>query len=124
MVSMGIHDVEDRAPTDDVHTEPPPDWWHRDHPTFTALSGFFSGIAFVCLVPALYVGLSRLLMSDETAEAVFPFVIVLLAVPVGLVITETTRRFGKYMLLGMLVCAVVVVGVASVVIWALARGDL
>ncbi len=124
MVSMGNHDVEDRAPTDDVRTEPPPDWWHRDHPTFTALAGFFSGIAFLCLVPALYVGLSRLLMSDETAEAVFPFVIVLLAVPIGLVITESTRRFGKYMLLGMLVCAVVVVGVASVVIWALARGDL
>ena len=54
----------------------------------------------------------------------FPFVIVLLAVPVGLVITESTRRFGKYMILGMIVCAVVVVGVASVVIWALARGDL
>jgi hypothetical protein len=65
-----------------------------------------------------------LLVSDETAEALFPFVIVLLAVPVGLVITESTRRFGKYMLLGMALCAVVVAGVASVVIWSLARGEL
>ena len=35
----------------------PPDWWHRDHPTFTALTGFFTGLAFVALVPALFVGL-------------------------------------------------------------------
>ena len=124
MVTMGSNDVEDRAPADDVHAEPAPDWWHRDHPTFTALAGFFSGIAFLSLVPAAYVGLTRLLVEDETAEAVFPFVIVLLAVPIGLVITERTRRFGKYMILGMIVCAVVVVGVASVVIWALARGEL
>ena len=41
----------------------------------------------------------------------------LLAVPIGLVTTESTRRFGTYMILGMIVCAVVVVGVASAVIW-------
>src|SRR5215213_6103471 len=112
MGPVGTHDVEDRAaPADDVRTEPPY-WWHRDHPTFTALEGFFSGSAFLCLVQEAYVGLTRLILADETAEAVFPFVIVLLAVPVGLVITERTRRFGRYMLFGMLVCAVVVIGVA------------
>ncbi len=124
MTSMGIHDVEDRTVAGEPARQQPPDWWHRDHPTFTALSGFFSGIAFLCLVPASYVALTRLLVSDETAEALFPFVIVLLAVPIGLVVTASTRRFGKYMLLGMALCALVVAGVASVVIWALARGEL
>ena len=125
MKSMGIHDVEDRAVAADRSPEtPPPDWWHRDHPTFTALAGFFSGIAFLSLVPATYVGLTRLVMSDETAEALFPFVIVLLAVPLGLVITERTRRFGKYMALGMVLSAVVVAGVASVVIYVMSRAEL
>jgi hypothetical protein len=124
---MGTQDVEPRfppaGPGPSTTDAPPPDWWHRDHPTFTALSGFFSGLFFVSLVPALYVALTRLVFSDETAEALFPFVLVSLAVPLGLVVTERSRRFGKYMLLGMVVCAVVVAGVASVVIWVLARGD-
>jgi hypothetical protein len=124
MKSMGIHDVEDRSEAVQPAEPRQPDWWHRDHPTFTALAGFFSGIAFLSLVPAAYVALTRLLVSDETAEALFPFVVVLLAVPIGLVITESTRRFGKYMLLGMLLCALVVAGVASVVVWAISRGEL
>lgn len=116
---MTIQDVEDRPAMDQA-----PDWWHRDHPTFAALAGFFTGLVFVSLVPALYVALVGLVVSDETAEALFPFVLVTLAVPVGLVFSERTRRFGRYMLLGMVVTAVVVAGVASVVIWVLSRGDL
>jgi hypothetical protein len=122
---MGTQEVEPELATAEAGpaTDAPPDWWHRDHPTFTALAGFFSGICFVSLVPALYVALTRLVFSHETAEALFPFVLASLAVPVGLVVTERSRRFGRYMLLGMVVCAVVVAGVASVVIWVLARGD-
>jgi len=105
--------------TESTQTQAPPDWWHRDHPTFTALSGFFCGLAFVSLVPALYIALLRLVFSDETAEALFPFVLVALAVPLGLVITERSRRFGLHMVLGMVVCAVVVAGVAALVIYAL-----
>ena len=33
-----------------------PSWWHRDHPTFAALTGFFTGLLFVALVPALFFG--------------------------------------------------------------------
>ncbi len=106
--------------TESTTSEAPLDWWHRDHPVFAALTGFFAGLAYVALVPAAYVGLLRLLVSDETAEALFPFVLVTLAVPIGLVITERTRRFGMYMLVGMVVCAVVVVGVATLVLWVLA----
>jgi 4-amino-4-deoxy-L-arabinose transferase-like glycosyltransferase len=103
--------------------ERPPDWWHRDHPTFTALAGFFAGLAFVGLVPALFVGLLRLVLSDENADALFPFVLVFLAIPIGLVVTGRSRRFGTYMLLGMIVCAVVVVGVATLVLWVIARNE-
>ena len=72
----------------------PPDWWHRDHPTFTALTGFFTGLAFVALVPALFVGLLHLVFDDETTNDLFPMVLVALAVPLGLVAFSRTRRFG------------------------------
>jgi len=124
MTTMHTHDVADRAATGDASPTRPPDWWHRDHPTFMALTGFFAGIAFLSLVPPAYVALMRWLASDETAEALFPFVTVLVAVPLGLIITERTRRFGTYMLVGMIVCAVVVTAVASVVIYVLSRGEL
>ena len=78
----------------------PPDWWHRDHPTFTALTGFFTGLAFVALVPALFVGLLHLVFDDETTNDLFPMVLVALAVPLGLVAFSRTRRFGAYMQLG------------------------
>ncbi|MCW2773510.1 MAG: hypothetical protein JWN91_1836 [Nocardioides sp.] len=35
-------------------TDKAPDWWHRDHPTFTAITGFFTGLAFVIVVPGLF----------------------------------------------------------------------
>ena len=107
----------------DAGAEPRVDWRRGDHPVFTALAGFFTGMAFVALVPAIYVGILRSLLSDETAEALFPLVLGTLALPLGLLVPERTRRFGTYMLLGMLVCAVVVIGVAAGVIWVLSRGE-
>ena len=122
MRAMGTPEVDDQvsaAPTAPDADEQTLDWWHRDHPVFTALTGFFAGLAFISLVPALYMWLLRLFFSDETAEALFPFVLVSLAVPIGLVITERTRRFGTYMILGMVVCGIVVAGVAALVIYVL-----
>ena len=99
------------------------DWWHRDHPVFTRLAGFFTGLGFVAIVPALYAAILRSVVSDETAESLFPFVLVTLAVPLGLLITERTRLFGKYLLFGMVVCTLVVVGVATLVLWVLATRE-
>ena len=101
-----------------------PDWWHRDHPTFTALTGFFTGLAFVALVPALFVGLLHLVFDDETTNDLFPMVLVALAVPLGLVAFSRTRRFGTYMLIGVVVTALVVGGAASLVIWLMVQRDL
>ncbi|QIG42374.1 hypothetical protein G5V58_05955 [Nocardioides anomalus] len=112
--------VEDDAraegePTDDA--KPAPSWWHRDHPTFSALSGFFTGLLFVALVPAAFVGVLSVVFDTEEAEDLFPFVLLTLVVPLALIASKRTRRFGKYFLLGMVLTAVVVVGVGSLVLW-------
>ena len=96
---------------------PPQDWWHRDHPTFTALTGFFTGLLFVTVVPGGFIGILRLLFSFETAERLFPIVAVTLVVPAVLVANARTRRFGTYMVIGMVITALVVLGVASLVLY-------
>src|SRR3954451_6476600 len=105
------------GPAGEPSTERQPDWWHRDHPTFASLTGFFTGLAFVVLVPGLFIGLLHLLVDDDTAEDLFPFVVVTRPVPIGLVIPPRPRRFGTYMLIGAVVTALVVGGVAALVLW-------
>jgi hypothetical protein len=94
-----------------------PSWWHRDHPTFAALSGFFTGLVFVAVVPAVYVALLSLFFDNDRVEELFPFVLLTLVVPLGLVANKGTRRFGSYFLIGMVLTAVVVVGVGALVLW-------
>ncbi len=78
---------------------------------------------YVVLVPAAFVGLLHLVVDDETTNDLFPLVLVALAVPFGLMSSHRTRRFGGYMLLGMAVTAVVVLGVAALVIWFMVQRD-
>ena len=94
-----------------------PSWWHRDHPIFTPLSGFFAGLAFMLVVPGLFGALLESFFSQHTVADLFPFVLVALAVPVVLVARHQTRRFGLYFVVGMAATAVVVVGVAALVVW-------
>jgi hypothetical protein len=93
------------------------DWWHREHPTFTAITGFFTGLAFVIVVPGLFATILNLLVDQQTAEELFPFVLVMLAVPIGLLVGQRTRRFGIYLVIGMLVTLLVVAGVSALVLW-------
>ena len=94
-----------------------PNWWHRDHPTFSALSGFFTGLVFVALVPAIYVGVLSLMFDNDRVEDLFPFVLVTLLVPLVLVVNQRTRRFGIYFWIGIVLTAIVVLGVAAIVLW-------
>jgi len=105
----------------DEQTQPPAqlDWWHRDHPTFTAITGFFTGLAYVIVVPGGFAAVLHWVFDDHTAEGLYPFVLVSLAVPVGLAVAPRTRRFGFYMLIGVVTTALVVLGVAAVVLWIL-----
>lgn len=111
------------APTSmaDETPGPPPGWWHGDHPTFTALTGFFAGMLLVTVVPGGFAGVLRLLFSFETAERWFPIVAVGLVVPMALVAHPRTRRFGIYMVIGMMVTALVVLGVTSLVLYYMVR---
>jgi hypothetical protein len=108
---------QDNAPERAAATERPPDWWHRDHPTFTAITGFFTGLAFVIVVPGLFAAILNWAFEDHTAEELFPLVLVTLVVPIGLLMVSRTRRFGLYMLIGIVITALVVGGVAALVLW-------
>jgi hypothetical protein len=99
------------------------DWWHRDHPTFAALTGFFSGMLFVTVVPGGFAALLRLLFDYDTASRLFPVVAVALVVPTALVANARTRRFGLHFVLGMVLTALVVLGVASLVLYFMVRYD-
>lgn len=101
----------------------PRDWWHRDHPTFIALSGFFTGMLFVTALPGGFAGVLRLLLPFEQAERWFPLVALALVLPAGLLATRRTRRFGTYMLIGMVLTGLVVLGVASLVLWFMVELD-
>ena len=100
-----------------------PDWWHRDHPVFVPLAGFFTGMAFIILVPGTYAALLKSLVGYERAEDLFPFVLLTLVVPISLLVPHRTRGFGRYMLFGVVATALVVVGVALVVLWFLLNRD-
>ncbi|MEJ7831635.1 MAG: hypothetical protein WKF79_01875 [Nocardioides sp.] len=112
--------ADEQTVTDD---ERKPDWWHRDHPTFTALTGFFGGLAFVIVVPGAFAGILSAVFDYETAEELFPFVLLTLVVPIGLMVAPRTRRFGKYLLFGMVTTAIVVIGVAALVLFILIQID-
>jgi len=100
-----------------------PNWWHRDHPVFFALSGFFTGLVTVIVIPGAFAAILNVFFTYERAEDYFPFVLLVFAVPFGLIAAHRTRRFGKYMLLGMTLTAVVVIGVAALVLWILYLRD-
>ena len=100
-----------------------PDWWHRDHPVFVPLAGFFTGMAFIILVPGTYAAVLKSLVGYERAEELFPFVLLTLVVPISLLVPPRTRGFGRYMVFGVVATAVVVVGVALGVLWFLLNRD-
>lgn len=122
---MTTPQTEGVTPTNTVEETPgpPPDRWHRDHPLFTALAGFFTGLLFVTVVPGGFAGVLRLLFHYDTAERLFPLVAVALVVPTALVANPRTRRFGLYMVLGMVVTALVVLGVTSLVLYFMVRSN-
>ena len=95
----------------------PFEWWHHSHPTFAGITGFFAGMLFVTALPGAFAGILRLLFSYETAEKLFPFVLIALVLPVSMLVKRKTRRFAQFMFVGMVVTALVVLGVASLVLY-------
>lgn len=96
---------------------PEPSWWHRGHPVFSSLAGFFTGMLFIILVPGVYGAVLSAVFSYDTAESLFPYVLVALAIPIALLAVPSTRRFGRYMVLGIVSTLLVVGLVAGAVLW-------
>lgn len=110
------------APTEVVERKP--DWWHRDHPVFVPITGFFTGLLFVALVPAGFLAALDYFFDEETASGLSPLLAITLVIPLGLLVWRPTRRFGRYMVGGMVITALVVIGVTTLVVWLMARNDL
>jgi hypothetical protein len=100
-----------------------PDWFHRDHPVFFPLAGFFTGMLYIVLVPGLYTAVLAALFDSRRAGELFPFVVLTLAVPIGLLAHRRTRRFGRYMIFGVVATLLVVAVIAALVLWILIRRD-
>jgi hypothetical protein len=94
-----------------------PNWWSRSHPTFAGLVGFFSGVAYVIVVPGLYAAVLSLFLSDSTVQRLFPLVLIALLIPVALLVPRKTRRFAQFMLFGVVLTVVVIGATAALVIW-------
>jgi len=112
-------ETDQRHPVEDPR-ERSFEWWHHSHPTFAGITGFFAGMLFVTALPGAFAGILRLLFPYETAEQLFPLVLLALALPIFLLIKRKTRRFAQFMFIGMLVTALVVLGVASLVLYFMA----
>ena len=100
-----------------------PSWWHQSHPTFAAITGFFAGMLFVTALPGGFAGVLRLLFPYERAQDLFPLVLIALVLPIVLLAKRKTRRFGVFMVIGMAVTALVVLGVASLVLYFMVQYD-
>jgi hypothetical protein len=120
-VDAGTHRAD--VPADADPGAPEPSWWHRSHPTFAGLMGFFTGIAFVILVPGIYAALLSAFLGDKTAGRLFPFVLIALVIPIALLFPRKTRRFAQLMLVGMVATAVVVGATTALVLWVLVSLD-
>jgi hypothetical protein len=112
--------VEPEAP---VEHDAEPDWWHRSHPTFAGVAGFFTGIVFVIVVPGVYATLLNAFLGEKTAQRLFPYVLIALLVPIGLLVPRKTRRFAQLMLVGLIATVLVVAVTAGVVLWVLVSFD-
>ena len=47
MTESGAAPSVDEGAGEPGDSAPEPSWWHRSHPTFAAMVGFFTGVAFV-----------------------------------------------------------------------------
>jgi hypothetical protein len=115
MTESGAPAVEQEG--DEPASGPDPSWWHRSHPTFAGLMGFFSGVAYVIVVPGVYAALLGLFLSDDSAKRLFPLVAFALVVPLVLLFSRRTRRFAEFMLLGVVGTALVIGLTTAAVIW-------
>jgi hypothetical protein len=111
----------DQAANEEGDEGPEPSWWHRSHPTFAGLVGFFCGVAYVIVVPGVYAAVLGLLFGDSTAQELFPLVLVALLIPLVLLVPRRTRRFAEFAFLGIFSTILVVAVTSALVIWVMVK---
>lgn len=117
--AAAVADTTDQTGTD-------PRFWHRDHPVFTPLAGFFTGVLTVVVVLGLLGAILDLVVGYDVSEHPWVFLValgVLLAVNLVLVVVHSTRRFARYMLFGILTTPAVVSAVAFLTFYLLLQAD-
>lgn len=89
------------------------------HPVRLALIGFYVGMALMIAVPSAFVSVVGQVTSPSSLGSTAPLVLIVFVVPIVLTIVPRTRRFGRYMLLGMVSTALVVGTVGGGVLYVL-----
>jgi hypothetical protein len=92
-------------------------WWHRSHPVFTPLAAFFTGLVVVVVELGLFGAILGKLAGRENVLQLLPLGLVTLVVPLALLIRPGTRRFGVFMLTGMIATGVVIGGSGALTLW-------
>lgn len=103
-----------------------PSFWHRGHPVFVPLAGFFTGTLLVVLVLGALGLALKALFDVDLSEHPGPFFVAILALLVLnflLLVAPGTRRFARYMLFGLIATPVVVGGVSAATLFFLVRND-
>ena len=77
----------------------------------------------MALVPAAFVGVLSLIFDNDRAEDLFPFVLVTLVVPIALVVSRGPAGSAPTSAIGMVLTAIVVVGVGALVLWYLVENQ-
>lgn len=101
-------------------------WFHRGHPVFTPLAGFFTGVlSLVVILGALGWVLRNVLDVDlsENPRYFFYALGALLVIDIALLVVPRTRRFAKYMLAALVTTPIVVGGVGALTLYLLLKND-
>ncbi|GAA5152758.1 hypothetical protein GCM10023340_33620 [Nocardioides marinquilinus] len=103
-----------------------PRFWHRDHPVFTPLAGFFTGLLLVIVVLGAFWWLLEAVFEYDVSAHLWVFALalgVLLAINLALVVNPRTRRFARYMLFGVVITPAVVLLVGALAFYVLLQTD-
>ena len=95
----------------------------RGNPTFVALTGFYGGMLLMIAIPSAFATVITQVASADDLKKYAPFALLPFVVPLLLIAPQRTRRFGRYMLLGMVSTALVVGVVGGGVLLVLIRSS-
>ncbi len=101
-------------------------FWHGEHPVFAPLTGFFTGFLLVIVaLAALGFVLQEVFDYDVTQHpwVLLVAVAAVFVVNVVLLVRPHSRRFGRYMLFGVLATPAVIFGVGALTTYLLIQND-